>query len=345
MRGTRALIMATVAALLPLVAGASDQDCRRLMAEGKLQADLGRHDEASAAFGAVAEDDTAPSSLRWEALVRLGLARSAAGDTTASVAAFRSVLASYPDDPEAMRFLTRAVASSSPGKVWIDFKAEFEELLRTARIVAAEELGMGLKRPKKVELRKGDLELSGVWKPPGDGDVHGRRRSRRFEVAAYEVDKMLGLDMVPPTVLRTFEGSEGSLQLWVYGCETAADLPDRVPDPFEWHRQISRMTTFDQIIGNRDRNQGSILVDPEWGIVLIDHSLSFWEVGEVLRLPSRYDRRLVDRLRRLSLPVLLAHLEGLLNRRQIEALLERRDAVLSNVEKLVEERGEQAVFF
>jgi hypothetical protein len=232
------------------------------------------------------------------------------------------------------------VAGSSPGKIWIDFKAEFEELLRTAHVVAAEELGMGLKQPKKVTLRKGDLELSGVWRPLVSG-----RGDRRLEVAAYEVDKMLGLDMVPPTVLRTLEGSDGSLQLWVHGCEIATNLPDRVPDPVEWHRQVSRMTTFDLVIGNRDRNQATILVDPSWEIVLIDHSLSFREVGEVRGLPKRYDRGLVERLRQLKRSDLKTRLEGLLTRPQIEGLLKRRDAVVAHVDALVERPGKPAVFF
>jgi hypothetical protein len=343
MRGRRTWIAATIVAVIPVAAGAGDQDCRRLMVEGKLRADLGEHDQASAAFRAVAEDEAAPSSLRWEALVRLGLARSAAGDPAASAHAFRSVLVGYSEDPAAMRFLMQAVASSVPGKIWIDFKEEFEELLRTARVVSSEELGPGA--PKKVTLAAGEGELSGIWKPRWAGDSHGRRISHRSEVAAYEIDKILGLDMVPPTVLRTLEGTEGSLQLWVYGCETLGVLRDRVPDTSEWRRQISRMTTFDQIIGNRDRNQGNILVDPDWEIVLIDHSLSFWEVGEVLAFPDRFDRRLVDQLRQLRPTVLQAQLEGLLTPPQIEGLMKRRDALVAHVDALVEESGEQAVFF
>jgi len=337
-RGTWTVV--TIVGLLSTAVSAGDQDCRRLMVDGKLQADLGRHEEASAAFRKIADDEAAPPSLRWEALVRLGLVRSAAGDPAASADAFRSVLRGYSEDPAAMRFLFQAVASTVPGKIWIDFKEEFEELLRTARVVAVEELGMGLKRPKKVTLSNGDLELSAVWKPRIQG-----QGSSRFEVAAYEVDKMLGLDMVPPTVLRTLAGDEGSLQLWIYGCESFGAVRDRAPDTPEWRHQVLRMMTFDQFIANRARNQASILVDASWEIVLIDHSLSFWGIGTLMELPARFDRRMVEELRQLERPVLLARLGGLLTEQQVESLLERRDALVTHVEKLIEERGEQAVLF
>ena len=61
-------------------------------------------------------------------------------------------------------------------------------------------------------LQKGEIELSAVWKPvrqePLDDVLH--------EVAAYELDKILQLDMVPPSVERVIEGQKGALQLFNY---------------------------------------------------------------------------------------------------------------------------------
>jgi hypothetical protein len=335
---------AVVALLVCISAGAADRDeQRRLMTQGKLDADLGNHDEASASFRTIADDESAPRSLRWEALVRFGLARSAAGDPGASAEAFRTVLANNAEDPEAMRFLTNAVASSVPGKVWPDFRTKLEELLRSAPVVAMEELGMGLAfQPKKVTLSQEDAELSAVWKhfaraKRGDSYIH--------EAAAYELDKMLGLDMVPPTVKRAIEGREGTLQLWIHGCKIQKDLRGDTPDPTEWGHQLSRMKVFDHVIANRDRNQGNILVDPSWAIVLIDHTRAFLDPETLPELPDRFDRRLVERLRQLSRPELQTRLKGLLTEAQVDGVLARRDALLARVEKLVAEKGEQAVLF
>lgn len=320
---------------------AAGDDWHRLMTEGKLAADLGNHDQASAAFQAVADDQSAPPSLRWEALVRLGLVRSAAGEPEASAEAFRSVAADYADDAEAMHFLTRAVTSGLPGKVWVDFEGIFEELLRTARVVSSEKFGPG-RMPSKVTLSNGEVELSGVWKTlsdaeSGDSYVH--------EVGAYEIDKMLGLDMVPPTVLRTLEGEEGSLQLWVHGCETLGTARDRAPSTTEWQHQSFRMRAFDYLVQNGDRNPGNVLVDARWELVLVDHTRAFAGAEVVHELPECFDGDMLTKLRQLRLPVLEERLKGLLEERQLEGLLRRRDALVTHAEQLIRERGESAVLF
>jgi len=331
-----------VALLVCAGAGVTDaEDWRGLMTEGKLEADLGNHEKASAAFRAVAEDEAAPGSLRWEALVRFGLARSAAGDPGAGAEAFRTVLANYAEDPEAMGFLTSAVAMSVPGKIWIDFREDFEELLRTAHVVSAHELGPG-GGARKVELSQGDVELSAVWRNFSDAESGN---SYIHEAAAYEVDKMLGLDMVPPTVDRAIEGRAGTLQLWALGCDALAHVRDRAPDTPEWRNQLSRARAFDYLIGNIERNEGNTLVCATWDIVLVDHTRGFSLREKVPDLPDRFDRRMVQKLRRVSRPVLLTRLKGILSKAEVEGFLKRRDALLAHVEKLVADKGEPAVLF
>jgi hypothetical protein len=336
----RAVALGTT--LVCVLAGmASAEDWRRLMTQGKLDADLGKHGQAAVAFQAIADDQSAPSALRWEAGVRLGLARSAAGDPAGSAAAFRGVLTSYGEEPDARRFLTRAVAGTVPGKIWPDFRDSFEKLLRTARVVAAEELGPGI-RSRKVDLRDGDVELSAVWKTFPPGEPHGF--DHRSEVAAYALDKVLELEMVPPTVLRTLEGEEGSLQLWVYGCETLSAVRDHAPGTPEWWHQMSRMRAFDYLINNT-RNVRQVLVDPSWQMVLIDHAPGFSVRPKGAVLPDRFDGRMVEGIRQLTRPDLHAILDAVLTEAQVDSLLERRDALLAHVEELITERGKEAVLF
>jgi hypothetical protein len=105
------------------------------------------------------------------------------------------------------------------------------------------------------------------------------------------------------------------------------------------------MEAFDHVIGNDARSDGNILVDATWGVVLIDHSLGFSEGEADIELPSRFDRRMLERLRRLDRPILRKHLNGVLTEGQVEGVLERRDALLAHVQQLVDEQGEQAVLF
>src|SRR5262245_9448743 len=59
-----------------------------LLAQGKVEADLGHYDEATRAFTAVSSAGDATPAQRAEALVRLGAARRAAGDAAGAVDAF-----------------------------------------------------------------------------------------------------------------------------------------------------------------------------------------------------------------------------------------------------------------
>jgi hypothetical protein len=96
-----------------LRAGASDPAA--LLTQGKLDADMGDRSAAAIAFEAVAEDSTAPSSLRWEALVRLGLVRRDAGEAKAAAEAFERVSKDYRQNKEALFRLVQAVGGAIPG--------------------------------------------------------------------------------------------------------------------------------------------------------------------------------------------------------------------------------------
>jgi hypothetical protein len=322
----------------------AEKDFTALMTQAKLQADLGSHRQAAEVFASIARDVAAPAALRSEAMVRLGLALSAAGDARASMEVFKEAVASCSADPTARRFLTYAVARTVPGRIWPDFRAPLEELLKTAEVVSVEELARGVTTSKRVYLKKGEFELKAVWRsfqPDGDG-VKG---SYRAEMAAYELDKMLQLDMVPPTVERIIEGRRGAIQLWVNSCKLYRDLEGKTPATSDWNHQVSRMNLFDALIGNTGRHATNLLVDPNWEIVLVDYSFGFPSETELRDPPAQFDRRLVARVRALREDDLEARLKGILGKEEIRNLLKRRDALLAHLAKLVAEKGEASVLF
>lgn len=327
-----------------LVPAQAKKDFAALMTQAKLQADLGNHRLAAEAFGSITKDANAPAALRREAAVRLGLALWAAGDLRASGQVFKEALAGSSSDPKAFRFLTYAVARTVPGRIWPGFRAQFEELLKNAEVVSLEELGRAVTPVKRVYLKQGEIELRAVWKSvPPSGD--GAQKSYRAEIAAYEIDKMLGLDMVPPTTERIIDGRRGSIQLWVNNCRDYKDLRGKTPATSEWNHQVSRMNLFDALIGNTGRNETNVLVDPNWEIVLIDHELGFSSETELQNPPSQFDRRLLAKLRALREEGLQSRVKGILSTEDIRNVLKRRDALLAHVAKLVSEKGETAVLF
>ena len=89
----------------------------------------------------------------------------------------------------------------------------------------------------------------------------------RREVAAYELARAIGWDLVPPTVARDGPFGVGSVQLFI-----DADFDQHhftlVEDQAN-HHQLMRMCAFDVVANSTDRKGGHVLVDPSghlWGI-------------------------------------------------------------------------------
>ena len=202
---------------------------------------------------------------------------------------------------------------------------------------------MGVGTPKRVHLKKDEVELRAIWRPyPPSGD--GAQRGYRAEIAAYELYNVLGLNKVPPTVERIIEGRPGAIQLWINGCKSYMDLRGKTPVPSGWNDEVSRVHLFDALIGNTSRTD-NLLVDPDWEIVLVDHYRGFSSDTELRNPPSQFDRRLLAKLRAFREDELQVRLNGLLGREDIRNMLKRRDALLAHLAKLVAEKGEAAVLF
>ena len=110
----------------------------------------------------------------------------------------------------------------------------------------------------------------------------------RREIAAYLLSQAMGINMVPPTVLREGPLGEGSLQHFI-----DADVEQHYFTIFEQredlHDQLRAMCVFDIVANNTDRKAGHFLLgldDKVWGI---DHGVCFaadfklrtviWEFG------------------------------------------------------------------
>ena len=238
--------------------------------------------------------------------------------------------------------------AQSAQRMWIERHEVYEERLQTAEIQEMEDVGEGVTEPVRVTLKQGDTVFRAIYKPLKRGRHKGYWESYQAEVAAYELDKMLGLDMVPPTVVRRIKGDLGSMQLWVEG-DTYKRLQPKVPQTPQFSWQISRMKMFDNLIFNDDRNTGNFMLDESWNIILIDHSRAFIDRKNLLKgdtkLPAQYDRKLLKRLQALTREELEAELGDVLQGREINAIFTRRDKILEHQQKLVDERGEARVMF
>jgi len=152
--------------------------------------------------------------------------------------------------------------------LWPD-AGEIEAFLKTAKVTEKKEIGKGVTKPEKIRLELDGRVRFGVFKK-----VERPDDSWKSEVAAYELDKLLGLGMVPPTVERRVDRHKGCLQLWVEGVPMKEFESDLV-DPGFWRQQVSVMWLFDDLIANVDRHLNNALVTADQRLVLIDNSKSF----------------------------------------------------------------------
>lgn len=239
---------------------------------------------------------------------------------------------------------------------------EAEEFLRTAEVVDRKRLSVGVTMSHRVTLSDGRRTAAAVWKTidemvplkrfhDGGLPVMGFRDTYKSEVAAYELDKLLSLDMVPPTVERRLGGRRGSLQLWIDDCMTEATRRKRgiaPPDGSDWGRQVYRYRVFHQLIHDIDyQNLSNLLIDPEFDLWVVDQSRAFMTQGRLLEKAylRRFSSSLLVRLRVLNRAQLDARLGSWLTARQIEALLVRRDLIVEHAEALIAEAGESAILY
>jgi hypothetical protein len=217
-----------------------------------------------------------------------------------------------------------------------------EHWLTEAEVVSIEELDAGITQPQRVTLQKDGIELRAVFKRLSTdfGTMDPKRSvdaSDRFqyEIAAYRLDRLLGLDMVPVTVPRTIDGRRGILQFWVDDSINLRTMLERQLQPDGWcdsQPQYNLMNVFDVLVHNTDRTQENALFTRDWTLVLIDHSLAFRTHQKRPRLLYQGEftlpPALAERLAALDRETLQEALGAWLHRRQIDALLKRRDQLL-----------------
>jgi hypothetical protein len=235
--------------------------------------------------------------------------------------------------------------AASKSRAWADRAAAIEEYLKSAEVIGMDEIGVGVTKPSKAALAPGGPVEAIAWKPIRPGRYSGFWESYKSEIAAYELDKLLALGMIPPTVEKQVKGVTGAAVMWVSQCQSFKQLggvpglakgvkgppPTQVP---AWTRQITIAKMFDNLIGNIDPNLGNWLVDPEWNLILIDHTRAFTPTRDLYHQMVQVDDALWQRMAALDEPTLTAALGPWLDKGQIKAILQRRDKMQTAIDKL-----------
>jgi len=227
-------------------------------------------------------------------------------------------------------------------------RAEMEAFLRQARIVRIRPAPKGITGTERATLTDGvlthDASIQTIDESRKEFQTNRSiefnfRDSWRFNVAAYLLDKLLDVQMIPATVERSHRGRDASFTWWVDDVlmDEGQRLKGRVrpPDLRSWNDQMWIVRVFDQLIDNTDRNVGNLLIDRAWRVWMIDHTRAFrWQ--RTIRSPGnlvRCDRGLLERLRALDEATLERELGRYLGPMEIRGLLARRDLIVAHFDR------------
>lgn len=241
-------------------------------------------------------------------------------------------------------------------------RPKWEEFLLNAGIVKEEQItSEAVTSPWKLTLEQAGTTRNALWKNP-EGRMKGYIEGWKYEIAAYQIDKFLGLNMVPPTVEKRLHGNAGSCQLWVEAKMTMKDKVEKkiaVPPRyvFNYNRAMNLQRAFDNLIGNEDRHQKNYLITDDWRIILIDHSRTFrtgkkWTTElpygeknkEGLILKSM-PKDLLEKMKALNTEVIKGIVGANLTDDEIQAVLARRDLIVQYIDRLVRQNGEENVLY
>ncbi len=226
-------------------------------------------------------------------------------------------------------------------------EAEIKDLLLTADITHSEKIGVGITDSSIVTLEKNGNKIRALLKTfDSDRRFETKKSSKgknyvadryQHEIAAYRLDRMLGLNLVPVAVKRQVDNKTGLLQYWV---ENLRNEKDREEQNIEFNSYCPRLEQyisryiFDVLIYNDDRNQTNLTFSKKGNMLyLIDHSIAFGLSKNppkmykkiTLKLSSLFRKKLAS----LSQDNLQQQLGDVLHRTQIKAMIQRRDMILA----------------
>jgi hypothetical protein len=236
-----------------------------------------------------------------------------------------------------------APAASPSARIWEGRNAEFEQFIRQAPITRIQDVPIGVTHPKRAYFASGALVESVAWKVLPPGRPNGYWESYKSEIAAYELDKLLGMGMVPVAVEKTWKGEKAAAILWLTPIHSWKEMQDK-PKPAKWVAQVARMKMFDDLICNRDRNAGNLLVDDDWNLFLIDHSRAFISDKGLAVALEHVDRNLWTKMLSLDEASLQSAIGPWIDRGDIRAMLARREKMKAAIDALVKDKGEAGVF-
>jgi len=249
-----------------------------------------------------------------------------------------------------------AVAADEPNLT----KEQIKKFLLTANVVNSRYARKGVTDTLRLTLSDGTVSHDASFqtvdehKPEAQfasGTEYNFVDSYKYNIAAYELAELLGLDdMLPVYVERKWRGELGSLSWWLPAKMDEAERFKKQlnpPDIDAWNKQMHKIRVFDQLVSDSDPSLMNILIGEDWKIWRIDFSRAF-RLNKEPKNPDklvRCDRRLFEKLKALDVNALTEATKRYLNKNEVNAVMARRDKIVALFQQRIAEKGENEVLY
>jgi len=207
-----------------------------------------------------------------------------------------------------------------------------QQLLETGEIISVEKTSPSITEMEprtNVTISDGKYTVNAIF---------DKRRGRDFYpgVAAYRMDRLLDLDMVPVTVKRTVKGDQGSLQFMPENttneaARSSSGLGGSASCPIM--DQWAAMYVFDVLAYNEGRTLQRMMYDKStWNLILSEHDRAFankkGRPGHLAKARLTISVGWKTALGELTDDLLQENFGDVLDKRRLRALASRRDELL-----------------
>lgn len=240
-------------------------------------------------------------------------------------------------------------------------KEQMKVFLQTAKVIKDQPSSKGVTHPSRLTLSDGTITHDASFqaieehKPEKkfeNGKVEfGFVDSYKYNIAAYELSELLGVDdIVPVYVERKWQGKTGSLSWWLPVKMDEADRLEKkilAPDTDKWNKQMYRVRVFDELVYDTDANLTNVLIGEDWRIWRVDFSRAF-RTNKDLHDPKnlvKCDRQFLEKLKTLSASDVAEKTKGFLTKSEVNGVMARRDKIVATFQTLIAQKGENEVLY
>jgi hypothetical protein len=119
------------------------------------------------------------------------------------------------------------------------------------------------------------------------------------------------------------------------------------PDTDAWNKQMYKIRVFDELVYDNDPNLTNVLITEDWKIWRVDFSRAFRLFRDVKDQKNlvRCERKLFDRIKALDANEVKQKTKNYLTELEVQAVMARRDKIVTYFQKLIGEKGENEVLY